>query len=130
MRFSASNEPQFKDRLTHSSDFDFIIDEEGDKHLLLKNVTFKIEPTDRDSLYFSIQKEANGASYKDAQANAQQIKYAPIIDSNRIQLNSYLTTPAIKNIRIKRLPSLFLSLKANYIYRFFRAPHSRVEYSQ
>ena len=99
LRFSVSNEPQFKDRLTHSSDFDVIIDEEGDKHLLLQNVTFKIEPTDRDSLYLSIQKEANGASYKDAQANAQQINYAPIVDSNRIQLNSYLTTPAIKKYK-------------------------------
>ena len=85
--------PDFKARFTNSSDFDLVVDENGTKQILLENVRLNIEATDRDSLYVSILKEANGASFVRAKKNAQEINYVTIFEENKITLNTYLTSP-------------------------------------
>ena len=85
--------PDFKARFTNSSDFDLVVDENGIKQILLENVRLNIEATDRDSLYVSILKEANGASFVREKKNAQEINYATIFEENKITLNTYLTSP-------------------------------------
>ena len=85
--------PDFKARFTNSSDFDIVVDENGDKQILLENVRLNIEGTDRDSLYISVQKEANGASFARAKRNAQEIAYTYNVDAHKVLVNTYLTSP-------------------------------------
>lgn len=86
--------PEFQDRFTQADEFDIIVDKSGKKHILLENVTLQIAATDKDSIYLSIQKEANGSSYSKAQKNARRIDYSATLENSTLFLSSYLTTTA------------------------------------
>ena len=86
--------PDFQDRFTQADEFDIIVDSNGEKHLLLENVSLGIASTDKDSLYLSIHKEANGASYVLAQTNARSIAYQTNKTENELYLSHHLTVPA------------------------------------
>jgi hypothetical protein len=109
LQLKALKNVQFQDRFTNSKDFDLIVDENGEKQLLLKNVRLKIEATDRDSLYLSTLKEATGPSYVKAQANANTINYQVAQTENNLLLSTYSTSPIAQKLKSQEVElSLFI----------------------
>ncbi len=109
LQLKALKNAQFQDRFTNSKDFDLIVDENGEKQLLLKNVRLKIEATDRDSLYLSTLKEATGPSYAKAQANANTINYQVAQTENNLLLSTYSTSPIAQKLKSQEVElSLFI----------------------
>lgn len=90
--------PVFTDRYTQADAFDIIVDTQGEKLLLLESVALHISSTDKDSIYLSVHKEANGASYGLAQKNARAIAYEVTSKDRELLLSKHLTTPADRKL--------------------------------
>ncbi|MEM9142941.1 MAG: hypothetical protein AAGA86_08140, partial [Bacteroidota bacterium] len=69
-----------------------VYDEEGEQLLLSKDVRFTLKQSKDSLIRLHIRKEANGPSYNEARATAEEIQYAYRLEGNRLYLNDYLTT--------------------------------------
>ena len=79
----------FKERYTTAQNTEVVIDANGNKQIIREKVTLTLAPTDKDSIYLSLYKKANGASYSSAKEHAQNIKYNMEKSETELKLGHY-----------------------------------------
>lgn len=83
----------FKERYTTAQNTEVVIDANGNKQIIREKVTLTLAPTDKDSIYLSLYKKANGASYSSAKEHAQNIKYNMEKSETELKLGHYFLQP-------------------------------------
>ncbi len=76
---------------THSA-FKPIYDQDDNKLIYNRNIRLIVKSTKDSLAYLSIEKNAEGSSYKEAKKRAQAINYSYSFSDNHLELNGFLTT--------------------------------------
>ena len=83
----------FKERYTTAQNTEVVIDANGNKQIIREKIALTLAPTDKDSIYMSLYKQANGASYSSAKEHAQNIKYHLEKSGTDLKLGHYFLQP-------------------------------------
>lgn len=76
----------------HSNSMKPIYDDNGKKLLYLTDVRLVIKSTGDSVASISIDKNSRGSNYQKAKSRASKINYSYLLQGNRLELDSYLTT--------------------------------------
>lgn len=90
------NEKDNYDAILNTHGFDMVVDDNGDRRLVSKNVNFNIKKAEDSISHIKIDKRAKGSSYDDAKANATAINYSYKLNKNKLSLDNHSVSD-IKN---------------------------------
>lgn len=86
--------------LYHKNDYKIKRDENGNKVIVLQDIDLYLKSKTEDSLVgITIEKKAEGRSYDEAQATAEQINYSYTTNNNTLLLDAYALTDYENKIR-------------------------------